>query len=198
MFSDLQKFYSDKIEAGLDEAGRGCLAGPVVAAAVILPADFEHPLIRDSKQLSAHQREKAANIILENAVSHGLGVVDHQIIDKINILNAAFKAMNIAVNQLKCTPELLLIDGNRFINESNIPFKCIVKGDSVYYSIAAASILAKTFRDELILKLDKEFPVYGWKRNKAYATEEHRKAIIQHGLSPYHRKSFSFQMKFEF
>jgi len=194
----MQSQFSDLLEAGLDEAGRGCLAGPVVAAAVILPKGFQHPLINDSKKLTAGQRNQAAEIIKNVAISYAVGVVDNMTIDQINILKAAFKAMNMAVKQLNPVPELLLIDGNRFINESNIPFKCIVKGDSLFYSIAAASILAKTYRDNLMLELDKEFPVYGWKKNKAYPTEFHRNAISVHGISPYHRLSFSFQLKFDF
>jgi len=194
----MQSSYSDKNEAGVDEAGRGCLAGPVVAAAVVLPPGFTHPLINDSKTLSEIQRLKAVEIIRNHAVSIGIGVVDNQTIDKLNILKATFNAMNIAIKQLMPSPDLLLIDGNRFINDTNIPFKCMIKGDARFYSIAAASIIAKTHRDELMKVLDKEFPVYGWYKNKAYPTASHRKAIGEYGLSPYHRMSFSFQMKIEF
>lgn len=186
--------YSGKREAGIDEAGRGCLAGPVVAAAVILPQGFVHPHINDSKKLNRRQREELAHIIRKLAVSYAYGVVDNQEIDRINILNATFKAMNQAVSLLGVKPEFLIIDGNRFISQTDVPFKCIVKGDSTFLSIAAASILAKTYRDEIMENLDKEYPVYQWKNNKGYPTEPHRKAILINGISPYHRKSFQLFM----
>ena len=200
----LHVFYNKSaIEAGVDEAGRGCLAGPVVAAAVILPKSFSHPLIRDSKTLSAKQREELEQIIKNEAVSYGIGVIDNLMIDEINILNASFKAMALAVSQLNPQPELMLIDGNRFLKNHHISHKCFIKGDNLYLSIAAASILAKTHRDALMVKLSEEYPQFLWKKNKGYPTADHRQAIIKHGITPYHRKSFSLpgnekQMRFEF
>ena len=200
----LHVFYNKSaIEAGVDEAGRGCLAGPVVAAAVILPKSFSHPLIRDSKTLSAKQREELEQIIKNEAVSYGIGVIDNLIIDEINILNASFKAMALAVSQLNPQPELMLIDGNRFLKNHHISHKCFIKGDNLYLSIAAASILAKTHRDALMVKLSEEYPQFLWKKNKGYPTADHRQAIVKHGITPYHRKSFSLpgnekQMRFEF
>jgi ribonuclease HII len=182
--------FSNLTEAGIDEAGRGCLAGPVVAAAVILPTDYQHKYLNDSKQLSAKQRETAAKDIILNAISYAYGIVEHHKIDEINILKASFLAMNIAVRKLIVKPEFLIIDGNRFVNETDIPFKCIIKGDATYRSIAAASILAKTYRDELMMHLDKEYPQYHWNKNKGYPTLAHRQALRQFGISPYHRKSF--------
>jgi ribonuclease HII len=178
------------MEAGLDEAGRGCLAGPVVAAAVILAKEFEHPLLRDSKKLTHHQRELLEGVIKKEAISYGIGVIDNEIIDEINILKASFRAMNKAVSQLNQIPQLLLVDGNRFQPEYDIPFKCIVKGDDKYNSIAAASILAKTYRDRLMAEFDKKYPFYNWKQNKGYPTQEHKNAIIINGICPLHRKSF--------
>lgn len=200
----LYEFYKENvIEAGVDEAGRGCLAGPVVAAAVILRKGFTHPLIRDSKTLSAKQREELEVIIKNEALSYGIGVVDNLIIDEVNILNASLKAMAIAVSQLNPQPELMLIDGNRFLRDHPIQHKCFVKGDNLYLSIAAASILAKTYRDALMVKLADEYPQYLWNRNKGYPTIEHRKAILKHGITPYHRISFALlanekQLRFEF
>jgi ribonuclease HII len=183
-------FTKTKIEAGCDEAGRGCYAGPVVAAAVILPKNFKHPLLNDSKKLSESQREILRPIIEEQAIAWGIGVVDHEEIDRINILKASFKAMHKAIDQLTKRPALLLIDGNRFIPYFQIPHQCFVKGDGRFASIAAASIIAKTYRDRLMQDLHTEFPQYGWDRNKGYGTATHRKAIEIHGLCRYHRKSF--------
>ena len=179
-----------KIEAGCDEAGRGCLAGPVVAAAVILPKNFNPPLLTDSKRLSENQRESLVPIIKETALAYAVGVVDHMEIDKINILNASFLAMHRAVQGLNQVPEWLLIDGNRFNPYPNISHTCVVKGDSKYFSIAAASILAKTYRDELMADYHQEFPIYGWDKNKGYPTKFHRNAILEHGSCHLHRKSF--------
>ena len=180
----------NEIEAGCDEAGRGCYAGPVVAAAVILPKNFKHPLLNDSKKLSASQRETLRPIIEETAIAWGIGVIDHEEIDKINLLKASFKAMHSAIDKLDTKPSLLLIDGNRFVPYPHIPHQCFVKGDGRYASIAAASILAKTYRDQLMQALHTEFPQYGWDRNKGYGTAAHRKAIDINGLCRYHRKSF--------
>lgn len=193
----LKQFFSNKetIECGCDEAGRGCLAGPVVAAAVILPPDFSHPLLNDSKKLSDKQRRLLRPIIEENAIAYCVGFVSNEEIDKINILQASFLAMNRAVEGLKQKPELLLIDGNRFNNKTDIAFQCIVKGDSLYQSIAAASILAKTYRDDYMLNLHKEFPNYHWDKNMGYPTKAHRQAIIENGISPFHRKSFNLSFQ---
>ncbi len=180
----------NEIEAGCDEAGRGCYAGPVVAAAVILPKNFKHPLLNDSKKLSAAQREELRPIIEKKAIAFGIGVIDHEEIDRINILKASFKAMHQAIAALGTTPSLLLIDGNRFSAYPSIPHQCFVKGDGRFASIAAASILAKTYRDQLMQELHQEFPQYGWDQNKGYGTAAHRKAIETHGLCTYHRKSF--------
>ncbi len=178
-----------RLEAGCDEAGRGCLAGPVSAAAVILPEKFSHPLLNDSKKLTERQRKKLKPIIMEKSLAWAVSLVHPQEIDEINILNASFLAMHRAVDQLKITPDFLLIDGNRF-NPHNIPHECIIKGDSKMRSIAAASILAKTFRDEYMQKIHNEFPFYNWSKNKGYPTREHRNGIRSHGASRYHRKSF--------
>lgn len=177
-------------EAGCDEAGRGCYAGPVFAAAVILPKDFYHPLLNDSKQVKEKDRDLLRIYIEEHAISYGVAMVHNQEIDRINILKASFKAMHLAIAQLNPTPELLLIDGNRFTPYIGIIHKCIIKGDGKYANIAAASILAKTHRDEYITKLSESYPMYGWKQNKGYGTLLHRKAIEQYGLTEYHRKSF--------
>jgi ribonuclease HII len=187
----LQGFHTvGVIEAGCDEAGRGCLAGPVFAAAVILPEGFQHSLLRDSKKMTASMREEANALIREIAVSWATGYADPEEIDRINILNASFLAMHRAIAQLARVPESLLIDGNRFKPFQKIPFHCIVKGDGIYASIAAASILAKTGRDEYMRDQSRHFPQYGWDQNKGYPTEAHREAIRQHGPSPLHRKSF--------
>ena len=187
----LKSFYQKElIEAGCDEAGRGCFAGPVFAAAVILQKDFSHPLLNDSKQLSEKERNELRPLIETEAVAYAVAQVDNEQIDHINILKASIKAMHLAIDQLPQKPQLLLIDGNRFIKYKRVPHRCIVKGDSLFASIAAASILAKTYRDEYMLKLHEEFPQYGWINNKGYGTEEHRKAIEEHGICKYHRKSF--------
>lgn len=179
-----------KVEAGCDEAGRGCLAGPVFAAAVILPPDFYHPLLNDSKQVCEEVRKELRVFIRKHAIAYSVASVDHEEIDKINILRASFKAMHLALDKLKKRPKFLLIDGNRFTKYKRTPHACIIKGDATYASIAAASILAKTYRDDFMYKLHKNFPYYKWNTNKGYATIEHRKAIEMHGLSPFHRKTF--------
>ncbi len=187
----LLPYYQDEfIEAGCDEAGRGCLAGPVFAAAVILPQNFFHPLLTDSKQLTEKERETLRYEIENSALSFAVGTVDHQEIDKINILNASFLAMHRALEKLCKTPQFIIVDGNRFKPYPNINHQCIVKGDGKYYSIAAASILAKTYRDEFMTNLHEEFPHYDWKQNKGYPTIKHREAVLSYGLSPYHRKTF--------
>lgn len=180
----------DLLEAGCDEAGRGCLAGPVVAAAVILPKDFYHPLLNDSKQLTEKHRMLLKPVIEEQAVSYAVEMVDNEEIDKINILNASILAMHKALEQLKVTPELILVDGNKFKPYGKIPHQCIIKGDSIYASIAAASILAKTNRDIYMEQLAADYPQYGWERNKGYPTKQHRAAIKVGGACPLHRKSF--------
>lgn len=188
----LKQYFSDKetIECGCDEAGRGCLSGPVVAAAVILPPDFQNAILNDSKQLSDKQRRLLRPIIEKEAIAYSVAFVNNEEIDKINILQASFLAMNNAVKGLSLTPELLLIDGNRFKNQTEIPFQCVVKGDSLYQSIAAASILAKTYRDDYMLEIHKEYPQYQWNKNMGYPTKLHRKAIEEHGITPFHRKTF--------
>ena len=184
-------FQKDLVEAGCDEAGRGCLAGPVVAAAVILPKGFHKNLVDDSKALNHKQRLAAAKIIKKRAIAWAVSVVDNEMIDKINILKASMTAMHLAVHQLTKTPGLLVIDGNYFVKYPGIPHKCIVGGDAIIASIAAASIIAKTHRDALMMELHKEYPQYGWDHNKGYATLFHRNAITEFGLSPYHRRTFS-------
>lgn len=178
------------VECGCDEAGRGCLAGPVVAAAVILPPDYQNDMINDSKQLTKKKRELLRAQIERDAVAYAVCFVSEKEIDEINILNASIAAMNRAVQQLSVKPELLLIDGNRFHNQTGIPFHCVVKGDATFMNIAAASILAKTYRDEYMERIDAEYPVYQWKKNKGYPSKAHQDAVIAHGLSPYHRQSF--------
>lgn len=187
----LLPFYqNDFLEAGCDEAGRGCLAGPVFAAAVILPKNFHHPLLNDSKQLKEKDRYILRKEIEEIAIAFAVGIVDHQEIDKINILNASFLAMHRAIEKLQAVPEFLIIDGNRFNPYPNLKHQCIVKGDSKYFSIAAASILAKTYRDDFMEMIDAEFPHYQWKKNKGYPTTVHRQAVLDLGFSKYHRKTF--------
>lgn len=187
----LQAFFQDKhIEAGCDEAGRGCYAGPVFAASVVLPRDFYHPLLNDSKQLQSQQREELRTVILEKAISYAVASVDNEEIDQINILQASFKAMHLAIDALKVRPKLLLIDGNRFRPYKRLKHHCIVKGDGIYASIAAASILAKTYRDDYMRQLHDQYPHYGWNANKGYGTKVHRDALETFGLSPFHRKSF--------
>ena len=183
------------IEAGCDEAGRGCLSGPVVAAAVILPPGFKNELLNDSKKLSEKRRYELRPIIEKEAISWAVGIVSHTKIDEINILNASFLAMTQAVEQLKVTPEHLLIDGNRFKSELDIPFTCMIKGDGRFLSIAAASILAKTYRDDIMNKLHNEFPNYGWNKSKGYPTKAHREAIREFGVTPHHRQSFTLLPK---
>lgn len=187
----LSFFDKNKIEAGCDEAGRGCLAGPVVAAAVILPKNFKHKLLDDSKKISEAKRKKLRPIIEKEAIAYAVSFVFEKEIDEINILNASFTAMHRAVDQLKTRPELLLIDGNRFNPYDNIPHECIIKGDGKYLSIAAASVLAKTYRDEYMEKIHEEFPHFDWNKNKGYPTKAHRIAILNHGESNHHRKSFT-------
>lgn len=178
------------IEAGCDEAGRGCLAGPVYAGAVILPPDFENELLNDSKKLTEKQRYKLRPIIEEQALAWAVVAVDNNEIDAVNILNASFLAMNRAVDKLKVTPEHLLIDGNRFRTKSKIPHTCMIKGDGRFYSIAAASVLAKTYRDDFMAEIHKEFPNYDWNKNKGYPTKKHRAGIKQFGTTKYHRMTF--------
>jgi len=193
--------YHNLTEAGCDEAGRGCLAGPVVAAAVILPKNYKHPVLNDSKKLSAKQRLELKDEIINSAIAWKVAFVDSIEIDEINILRASIRAMHLAVEGLKKEPQFLLIDGNSFIPYKEIKYKTIVKGDGLYFSIAAASVLAKTFRDEYMEKIHNEYPVYGWNRNKGYPTSFHREALNKYGISPYHRKSFSLfntQMTFNF
>ena len=188
-------FTEDLVEAGCDEAGRGCIAGPVVAAAVILPRGMDFPEFDDSKKLTEKQREKLRIKVLENAAAYGVGIVSAQEIDEINILNASFLAMHRAIDQLKIRPELLLIDGNRFNKYKDIKHQCIVGGDAKYQSIAAASILAKTTRDHIMEELDNQYPAYNWKQNKGYPTIEHKNAVAEHGMSPFHRKTFNMSIQ---
>ncbi len=192
----LQSSFSQSfLEAGCDEAGRGCLAGPVFAAAVIFPSDYKNEYLNDSKQLNAANRNKLRAIIENDALAWAVEMVDNEEIDKINILNASFLAMHKALDSLKIIPQLIIVDGNRFKKYKDIPHQCIVKGDGKYLSIAAASILAKTYRDDYMEKLDAEYPLYKWSKNKGYPTLQHRKAIIENGSTPYHRKTFSVQIK---
>lgn len=183
-------FTAHLIEAGLDEVGRGCLAGPVVAAAVILPKDFHHPLLNDSKKLSQKQRDILREVIEKEAIAWKIAKVSPTVIDEINILNASFLAMHQALDQLPIKPELLLVDGNRFKKYKEIPHECIVKGDGKFYAIAAASIIAKTYRDDLMCQYHQQYPFYGWDKNAAYPTKTHRAGILQHGITPIHRLSF--------
>lgn len=194
----LSRHTAGRIEAGCDEAGRGCLAGPVFAAAVILPEDFKSAELNDSKQLSEKKRYLLRELIEEQALSWAVAQVSPGEIDKINILNASFLAMHRAIDQLKTKPCALLIDGPRFNPYKSTPFHCIIKGDGKYLSIAAASILAKTYRDDFMKNADKKYPVYNWKQNKGYPTIQHKLAINKHGISPLHRKSFNYQLKLEF
>ncbi|HNX43183.1 MAG TPA: ribonuclease HII [Bacteroidales bacterium] len=192
----LLRHYQDKlVEAGVDEAGRGCLAGPVYAAAVILPPGFVNERLNDSKKLTARQRDELRTIIEKEALSWSVAAADQNEIDRINILNASFLAMHRAIEALDHKPELLLIDGNRFRPYPEISHQCFVKGDATYMSIAAASVLAKTHRDEFMASIAGDYPEYGWEQNKGYPTAFHRDAIVRHGISPFHRKSFSFQQK---
>ncbi|MDR1153826.1 MAG: ribonuclease HII [Bacteroidales bacterium] len=190
----MKSFFQDSlIEAGCDEAGRGCLAGPVFAAAVILPKDFTHDTLTDSKQLSSRQRYLLRDEIKEKAIAWAVASCDNREIDRINILKASVRAMHKAVEQLSVRPEFLIIDGNYFIPYPDIPHRSIVKGDALYYSIAAASVLAKTCRDDYMTELASEYPPYLWEKNKGYPSQAHRNAIAEHGITPYHRRSFQLQ-----
>ena len=191
----LLSHYSDCVEAGCDEAGRGCLAGPVVAAAVILKKDKDYPELNDSKQLTEKKRMLLRELVLQEALTYGIGIVSPQEIDKINILNASFLAMHRALDQLTLEPELLLIDGNRFNPYKKIKHVCIVGGDAKYQSIAAASILAKTTRDMLMKEYDAQYPQYNWKKNKGYPTLEHKQAIADYGTTPLHRMTFNMAIQ---
>jgi ribonuclease HII len=189
---ELKAFFQSKfIEAGLDEAGRGCLAGPVVAAFVVLPKDYFHPYLNDSKQLTKKVREQLREEIIREAIDYGVAEVCNRTIDKINILNASFLAMHRALDKNKCQPEFLVIDGNRFKAYKNLPHECIVDGDCFYYSIAAASVLAKTYRDDLMAEMAMQYPGYDWENNMGYGTPKHREALAEKGLTPYHRLSFN-------
>jgi len=192
--------YSDVIEAGCDEAGRGCLAGPVVAAAVILPKGYDFAELNDSKKLTEKKRMQLREVVMRDALSYGVGIVSAEEIDKINILNASFLAMHRAIDQLDPRPEMLLIDGNRFNPYHNVKHLCIVGGDAKYQSIAAASILAKTTRDAMMEEYDKQYPMYNWRKNKGYPTLEHKKAVAQYGTCELHRMTFNMeiQLKLDF
>lgn len=197
----LLPFYSCNLEAGTDEAGRGCLAGPVTAAAVILPEGFRLPRLNDSKKLGAEARQDLAPAIMEQALSYGVAHIEPETIDRINILNASILAMHRALDQLGLQPEAIAVDGNRFKPYGAIPYQCLVRGDGKYQHIAAASILAKTARDALMLELHEAYPQYDWKGNKGYPTPAHREALLRHGPTPHHRKSFRLlpgQLKIEF
>jgi ribonuclease HII len=183
--------YYNLIEAGCDEAGRGCLAGPVFAAAVILPKNFRHPVLNDSKRLTARQRELLREEIINSSVAWNVASVDNREIDEMNILRSSIKAMHLAIDGLRKKPQFLLVDGNRFYPYKDLKHETIVKGDALFFSIAAASVLAKTFRDDYMEKIHSEYPGYGWNRNKGYATLFHRNAILKYGITPYHRKTFS-------
>ena len=187
----LPHYYTDLIEAGCDEAGRGCLAGSVYAAAVILPKDYDNPLLNDSKKLTEKRRKELRDQIVRDAVAWAVGVVTPEEIDRINILNASFLAMHRALDQLTIRPEAVIVDGNRFKPYHDLPYTTIVKGDGKYQSIAAASILAKTFRDEYMDIIANEYPYYDWQKNKGYPTKAHREGIREHGPSPYHRMSYN-------
>ena len=184
-------YQHELIEAGCDEAGRGCLAGSVFAAAVILPPDFHHPLLNDSKQMTERRRNALREIIEREAVAWRVVEVTAERIDQINILNASIEGMNLAIKGLEISPEFIVIDGNRFHTDLTTPWRTIVKGDGKYANIAAASVLAKTHRDEYMMRLAEEFPMYGWQQNKGYPTRQHRLAIREHGLTPYHRLTFN-------
>ena len=198
----LKSHFSEKplLECGCDEVGRGCLAGPVCAAAVIFPYDYVNAEINDSKQLTAAKREQLRQIIERDAVAYAVAEISERKIDEINILNASILGMNEAVGKLSVKPEFLLIDGNKFKDQWQIPYQCVVKGDATYLSIAAASILAKTYRDDLMVRLDADYPMYDWKNNKGYPSPKHIAAVHQYGMSPYHRRSFHLknQLSLEF
>ena len=186
----LKAHYSCPMEAGTDEAGRGCLAGPVTAAAVILPEDFSHPLLNDSKKVSAKHRKELAQVIRESAITFAIAHIPHTTIDRINILNASIEAMHQALDKLDPRPHFIAVDGNRFKPYHKIPYQCLIRGDGRFMNIAAASILAKTSRDALMQELHEQYPEYQWNSNKGYPTAAHREALLQKGPSPYHRKSF--------
>ena len=188
------QFQYDLLEAGCDEAGRGCLAGPVFAAAVILPRDFHHPLLNDSKQMTERNRDILREIIEREAVAWAVEAVSATRIDEINILNASFEGMSLSADRLMPRPQFLAIDGNRFRTRLDIPYQCVIKGDATYADIAAASVLAKTHRDEYMRKIATEFPQYGWDKNKGYPTRAHRLAIREFGLTPHHRLSFNHEI----
>ena len=190
-------FHNKFLEAGVDEVGRGCYAGPVYAAAVILPKSFYHPLLNDSKELTREQRNELRPVIEQECYAFSVASVSNTEIDRINILQASFKAMHLALNKLQRTPELLLVDGNRFKRYKQLPHQCIIKGDGIYASIAAASVLAKCYRDEYMENLHEKYSMYYWNKNKGYGTREHRSAIEVHGLCRYHRKSFNIWPAFE-
>lgn len=197
------EFYKieELLPCGTDEAGRGCLAGPVVAAAVILPDNFSNKILNDSKQMTEKNRLLLRDIILKEAISFGIAEVSPEKIDEINILNASILGMHLSINQLSPQPEFIMVDGNRFKPYRDIKHECFIKGDAKYLTIAAASVLAKTYRDELMEKLHKDFPVYHWAQNKGYPTQAHRDAIRKYGITPYHRKSFRLlpeQLAFDF
>lgn len=191
------RYTKDKVECGCDEAGRGCLAGPVYAAAVILPKGYKNEKLNDSKQLTEKERYALRSEIERDAVSWAVAWVDNEGIDKSNILKASFHAMNLAIAKLKQKPEMLLIDGNRFYDESGIPYECFVKGDGRYMPIAAASILAKTYRDDYMTELSKQYPGYGWEQNKGYPTKKHYEAIEKLGITEYHRKTYKLERQLE-
>ncbi|CAL2087080.1 Ribonuclease HII [Tenacibaculum dicentrarchi] len=179
-----------KLETGTDEAGRGCLSGPVVSAAVILPENFKHDLLNDSKQLSEKKRQELRPYIEKHALAYGVAFISHQEVDEINVLQASITGMHRAISKLSIQPEFIIVDGNKFNPYKDIPYETIVKGDAKFMSIAAASVLAKTYRDEYMEKIHKEYPQYNWKKNKGYPTKEHRNAIREFGITPYHRKTF--------
>ena len=186
----LKNHFYDCIECGTDEAGRGCIAGPVTAAAVILPKNFKNKVLRDSKKITAKNRELLREILISECTSYGVTHIYMETIDEINVLNSSILAMHQSIEKLNPTPEHIIVDGNRFKPFKNIPFECIIKGDDKFLSIAAASILAKTYRDRYMSKIHEEFPMYNWKKNKGYPTKEHREAIRKYGITKYHRKSF--------
>lgn len=193
-------FSGYQFEAGTDEAGRGCLSGPVVAAAVILPLDYHNKLLNDSKQLSEAKRKKLRPIIEKDALAYGVSFINEKEVDQLNVLQASITGMHRAISMMSITPEYIIVDGNKFKPYKDVPFETIVKGDAKYLSIAAASVLAKTFRDDFMEKIHEEFPFYNWKNNKGYPTKEHRKAIQEYGITKYHRKTFKLlpsQLKFD-
>lgn len=193
----MERFEMDGLVAGCDEAGRGCLAGPVVAASVILPKDFHHPDLNDSKVLSEKKRINLRQVIEREAITFGVGFLTPEEIDQHNILKGSFMAMHRALFSMEKPPDCIIVDGNRFLSYQNIPHHCIIKGDGKYFSIAAASVLAKTYRDDYMKTIDADYPMYGWTQNKGYPTKAHRKAIVDHGPSPHHRMSFRLYPQLE-